>query len=58
MGALIELRKDTTLKAYYGDLYRITYWVMQIGSSGNSYVRESDQVSTKVNLDAIIPSAT
>lgn len=52
LGSTIELRKDTTLKAYYGDLYRITYWVMQIGSSGNSYVRESDQVSTKVNLDA------
>ena len=25
LGSTIELRKDTALKAYYGDLYRITY---------------------------------
>ncbi len=51
LGSTINVTKDTILQAYYGDLYRIKYWVMETGSSGNSYVPESEQLAYEVNLN-------
>ena len=52
LGSTITLTKNVVILADYGDLYRINYYVKEVGSNEGSYIFSSQQLSYKVNLDA------
>ena len=52
LGSTITLTENVVILADYGDLYRINYYVKEVGSNEGSYIFSSQQLSYKVNLDA------